>query len=164
LRRKIISAGLNNMIATQKQAKEIYAIFRKFKDIFPHMRFDYLQRKIDKGECVYKDGVAITYTVYKRKNKIGRCMANKGDAVIHQIVNENPSNGKSRDVLCDFLEQTVPGRTVWLSVRENNDRACGFYKKMNFKLKGEISWMRGLLAGYVFCREASNLENYEEHL
>jgi len=141
---------------TPKQAKieeikEVYGIFHKHKEIFPHVRFDYLQRKIDSGCCVYDDGVVITYTIYKRKNRIwNQNVANKGDVMLHQIVNANPSNGKSSDVLQGFFEHTVEGKIVWLTVRADNKRAIKFYEKIGFDDMGDIYWMKGKLPGKVF--------------
>jgi hypothetical protein len=133
-----------------EEIKEVYGIFHKYKEIFPHVRFDYLQRKIDSGCCVYDNGVVITYTIYKRKNRIGENIANKGDVMLHQIVNDNPSNGNSRDVLERFFDYTVEGKPVWLTVREDNKQAINFYKKMNFEVMGDISWMGGDLPGVIF--------------
>ena len=137
--------------ATTSQAKEIYKIFDQYKDIFPHIRYDYLQRKIESSTCIYHDNVVITYTIYKRKTKLGTCYTHKGDVIIHQIVNAEPSNGKSKEVLKNFLDHTVEGKIVWLSVRSDNDRACSFYEKMKFTKMGTIDWMGGLLEGHVFC-------------
>ena len=133
-----------------EEIKEVYSIFHKHKEIFPHIRFDYLQRKINSGCCVYDDGVVITYTIYKRKNRIGENVANKGDVMLHQIVNADPSNGNSRKVLERFFEHTVEGKPVWLTVRSDNDRAINFYKKMNFEVMGDIFWMGGKLPGVIF--------------
>ena len=133
-----------------EEIKEVYAIFSKHKEVFPHIRFDYLQRKIDSGCCVYDNDVVITYTVYKRKQRIGDNHAVKGDVMLHQIVNADPSNGNSGDVLQRFLEHTVQGKLVWLSVRSDNERAIKFYEKMGFELMGNIFWMKGKLPGKVF--------------
>jgi hypothetical protein len=136
--------------ANMEEIKEIYAIFAKYKDIFPHIRFDYIQRKIDSGCCIYEDDVVITYTVYKRKQRIGDNYAVKGDVMLHQIVNANPNNGKSAEVLQRFFEYTVEGKPVWLTVRTDNKRAIKFYGKMGFKDVGNIYWMKGKLPGQVF--------------
>lgn len=146
------------------EAKEIYKCFRLYKDTFPHLRFDYLHRKIDYGNCIYDKGVAITYTVYKRKNRVGTTFnglelyAMKGDVMIHQLANANPSNGKSKEVVADFLKKNCKGKKVWLTVRQTNDRACRFYEKMKFEKVGIITWMNGDLHGYVFCYDPNNLK------
>ena len=137
-------------LATIEEIKEIYAIFAQHKDVFPHIRFDYLQRKIDSGSCVYEDDVVITYNVYKRKQRIGDNYAVKGEVMLHQIVNANPSNGKSSDVLQGFFEHTVEGKTVWLTVRSDNKRAIKFYEKIGFEDMGDVYWMKGKLPGKVF--------------
>ena len=138
-------------LATIEEIKEVYGIFAQYEDVFPHIRFDYVQRKIETGRCVYEDDVVITFTVYKRKQRIGdNNHALKGEVMIHQIVNANPSNGKSSDVLQRFFEYTVEGKTVWLTVRSDNERAIKFYGKVGFKDVGNICWMKGKLPGKVF--------------
>tara|TARA_Y100000034_G_C6601319_1_gene261592 strand:+ start:92 stop:547 length:456 start_codon:yes stop_codon:yes gene_type:complete len=137
-------------LATIEEIKEIYAIFAQYKDVFPHIRFDYLQRKINSGCCVYEDDVVITYTVYKRKQRIGDNCATKGEVILHQIVNANPSNGKGAEVLNRFFEHTVEGKPVWLTVRTDNKRAIKFYEKIGFEDMGNIYWMKGKLPGKVF--------------
>jgi hypothetical protein len=137
-------------LATIEEIKEIYAIFAQYKDVFPHIRFDYLQRKINSGCCVYENDVVITYTVYKRKQRIGDNCAIKGEVMLHQIVNANPSNGKSAEVLNRFFEHTVEGKPVWLTVRTDNKRAIKFYEKIGFEDMGNIYWMKGKLPGKVF--------------
>ena len=142
---------------TESQIKEIYDTFRLYKDIFPHLRFDYLTRKVKSDRCIYEDDVAITYTIYQRKNKVGtsyenlELKASKGDVMIHQLANANPSNGKSKEIVQRFLEENCHGKRVWLTVRQNNDRAVHFYEKMNFENVGTVHWMKGKLPGYVFC-------------
>jgi len=138
-------------LATIEEIKEVYAIFAQYKDVFPHIRFDYLQRKIESGRCVYEDDVVIAFTIYKRKQRIGdNNHAVKGEVMLHQIVNANPSNGKSAEVLKGFFENTVEGKPVWLTVRADNDRAIKFYNKVGFEDMGDIYWMKGKLSGKVF--------------
>lgn len=141
--------------ATLDDAKEIHGLFRLYKDIFPPLRFDYVQRKIRKGNCIYDNDVVITYTIYKRKNKIGTHSSNlpltaeKGDVWIHQVANRTPSNGMSNKVMMDFLNGTVKDRRVYLSVGKNNSRAIRFYEKIGFVIygvkivMGKESWVMG---------------------
>jgi|15BtaG_2_1085339.scaffolds.fasta_scaffold14629_2 RimJ/RimL family protein N-acetyltransferase len=138
-------------LATIEEIKEVYGVFAQYEDVFPHIRFDYIQRKIETGRCVYEDDVVITFTVYKRKQRIGdNNHALKGEVMIHQIVNANPNNGKSAEVLQRFFEYAVEGKTVWLTVRSDNERAIKFYGKVGFKDVGNIYWMKGKLPGKVF--------------
>jgi len=140
--------------ATLDDAKAIHKLFRLYKDIFPPLRFDYVQRKIRKGNCIYDNDVVITYTIYKRKNKIGtisggHLTAKKGDVWIHQVANRTPSNGMSTKVMMDFLNDTVKDRRVYLSVSKTNSRAIRFYEKIGFVIygvkivMGKESWVMG---------------------
>jgi hypothetical protein len=57
--------------AVESEAREIYSLMTTRKDIFPHIRFDYVQRACRDGRCVYEDGVVIIYQRYKRTVQLG---------------------------------------------------------------------------------------------
>lgn len=135
-------------LATLDDYEEIIKIFYENRSIFPHIRTDYLKRMIEDKKCYYKDGVVITFNQYKRTNKIGNVCANKNSYTIKQIVNKNKGNGKAAEILKEFLHSVQ--EPVYLSVRADNERANSFYKKMNFKLIGNISWKNGTIPGYVY--------------
>jgi len=136
-------------VATLSDYDDIKTAFAQNRDIFPHIRTDYIHRMIAKCNCVYYDGVIIFYNFYKRKNKIGNIIAPKGTCTIKQILNTQKGNGNAGKVLNEFLQWA--NRDVYLSVRSDNLRAINFYKKNNFKLVGEISWKNGTLPGHVYC-------------
>jgi hypothetical protein len=124
--------------ATPDQIKELMSIFYKFKSIFPHLRFDYLQRKLSKNEVIYDSGVVITFTRYLRSVRVGSCLAHKDDTIIHQIANSNQGNGYARQVIARFFDE-CPGK-VWLTVRSSNAVARKFYLKNGFCEVGTIEW------------------------
>ena len=49
--------------ATVDDFEDIKNLFKKYKDIFPHVRMDRILRKIKKGQVIFEDGVIITYVV-----------------------------------------------------------------------------------------------------
>lgn len=138
--------------ATKEQAKEIYEIFRKRADIFPHIRYDYLQRAINGGRCVYQDGVVIIFSIYKKRTRVGTCGIPKNNCMLHQIVNGDEGNGKAKDVLLQFLAyiSSLNLPAVWLSVRADNNRATKFYERNGFVEVGTVKWMNGTLAGIIY--------------
>ena len=150
-------------LAEKEETQKVYDIFQQYKDVFPHLRFDHLQRKIETKNCILDNGVAITFTVYKKKNKIGTSSkhrdlfsvllplhTSRGDVVIHQIANEKPSNGQSKKTINKFAANFI-GKKIWLTVRQSNIQAIKFYGKMNFENVGTVFWKNGTLPGYVFC-------------
>lgn len=136
-------------LAKKREFKEVFEIFMQYKKIFPHLRHDYVKRKVAAGECVYQDGVAITFNKYQRTVKLGNCYAAKGDFILHQIASKDPGSGNTLSVFSDFYEHCKSN--IWLTVRADNDRAINFYKKAGFKRMGEITWSKGTLLGVVFC-------------
>jgi len=138
--------------AIKEQEKEIYEIFRKRADIFPHIRFDYLQRAINSGRCVYQDGVVIIFSVYKKRTRVGTCGIPRNNCMLHQIVNGNEGNGKAKDILVQFLAyiSSLNLPAVWLSVRADNERATKFYERNGFLQVGTVKWLNGTLAGLIY--------------
>ncbi len=51
--------------ATGNNLQEIYKLFSVRKDVFPHIRQDYISRKIEEGNCIYEEGVVIIYSIYR---------------------------------------------------------------------------------------------------
>lgn len=140
------------IFATKEQSKEIYEIFRKRIDFFPHIRYDYLMRAINSGRCVYQDGVVIIFSVYRKRTRVGTCSIPRNNCMLHQIVNADEGNGKAKEVLKKFLAyiSSLNLPAIWLSVRADNNRATSFYEKNGFSQVGTVKWMNGTLAGLIF--------------
>ena len=102
--------------AEDKDYITIVETFKKHKEFFPHIRTDYLKRCIinsfsesklesknkSNNLMIFDKGVVITYSFYKRKNKIGNTLAQPGDCILHQIVAEK-RDGSAKEVLHDFF-------------------------------------------------------------
>jgi len=137
-------------IATLDDFTVIKSIFAPHqKTYFPHIRSDYIERKIKSGNIIIEDGVVIVFGVYKRKQAIGKLHAVKGDAHIGQIVVQQQGNGNASKVLQKFFSEM--NTKVWLTVRAENERARAFYRKNGMKEVSEISWAGGTIPGIVYC-------------
>ena len=137
-------------IATLSDLDTVKSIFAPHqKTYFPHIRTDYIQRKIESGNVVLEDGVVIVFGVYKRKQRIGTVESERGDAHIGQIVTSQQGNGKAKDVLDRFFKQM--NCKVWLTVRSENQRARAFYVRNGMQEVGSISWSDGKIPGTVYC-------------
>ena len=136
----------------------IVQIFQSWRTIFPHVRQDYIKRKIVAGECVYQEGVVVTFNKYKRKVRLGTVTIPKGSYIIHQIVNAKQGNGcASRviDRLCDVVARD--NEDVYLTVRADNKLARSFYRHKGFEEAGEIIWANGTLPGMVYRKRLSRV-------
>jgi ribosomal protein S18 acetylase RimI-like enzyme len=135
-------------LATTNDLSLIESIFAPYrKSYFPHVRQDYLKKKIATNNVILQDGVVIVFGVYKRKQKIGKVQAQKGDAHIGQIVTIEQGSGNATKVLNEFLSLH---KVVWLTVRAENPRARRFYEKNNMKQVSDISWSDGNILGIVY--------------
>ena len=138
-------------IATIDDLSVIESIFAPYKKTyFPHIRQDYLKRKITENNVILHDGVVIVFGVYKRKVQIGKSVAQKGDAHIGQIVTLEQGSGNATRILHEFFKMH---KIVWLTVRAENPRARGFYEKNGMINVGDTSWAGGSIPGVVYKHE-----------
>ena len=130
--------------------KEIYAHFQNHRDVFPHLRQDGLKRRIEAHQCVYQDGVVITYQQYRKRTKVGEVQVPAGAITLHQIVNSGQFNGAGRRVFKQFIEEIVnPSRgDLYLTVRKEN--AVAFYERHGMKVVGTVAWSAGTIPGLVY--------------
>ncbi len=134
--------------ATEKDLDLVYSSFASRKDLFPHIRKDYVARQILKGTVVFYKSVFIIYDRYSRKVKLGTFEAQKDNYILHQIVNTNQGNGLASKVF-DAWVKTLDNNLV-LTVRRSNKPARRFYKHKGMKNVGDISWSGGTLEGKVY--------------
>ena len=93
-------------LATPADLDTIKSIFAPYaKAYFPHIRQDYICRKIEANNVIIEDGVVIIFGVYKKKQKIGNVGAVRGDAHIGQIVTLSQGAGNASKVLNKFFEE-----------------------------------------------------------
>lgn len=142
--------------ASPEQHKEIYAEFYKRRDIFPHIRADYIKRMVEVGHCVFEKGVIITYQQYKKDVKMGNVSIPKGSIMLHQILNTAQFSGAGREIFDRFFTEVVTPLQgdLYLSVRADNIVARSFYKKVGMIQIGEVDWqIKGQpLPGVVYLK------------
>ena len=142
--------------AIQNDHKSIIEIFNLYKDIFPHIRSDYIKKQIDKNNVIYENDVVINYQEYKKKVKLGTVTIPKGDVILHQIVTDFPGKGVANKVFKEFCNSI--SSNLWLTVRSSNGRAIKFYIKNDFKHVGDIEWKGGQIKGRIYMKEIVNKE------
>lgn len=137
--------------ARMSELKTIYKLFQVRKDVFPHIRQDGLKRRIDAGQCIYQDGVVITYQQYKKRTTVGGVQIPAGAIMLHQILNSGQFSGAGGEVFEQFVKRIVrpSGGDLYLSVREENTLACQFYQKHGMRIAGKVAWKSGTILGLV---------------
>ena len=146
--------------ADPKDFNEVYSLFRKNRMWFPHIRTDKLKEQIESGLCVFDRGGVITYHINQRKNYISKnskVMTMKGDCILHQIVAEK-SDGSASNVFDDFFDYI--STNLYLSVREDNERAVRFYYKKGMEKIGETMWGKENIKGLVFRKSPVGLMRF----
>ena len=96
--------------ATIDNFDEVWNIFQNNKEWFPHVRTSHIRNRLSWGQVILQDGVVITQQQYKRNGKIGKdsdVKIEKGDYIIHQIINSNPKNGNAQKVIEELCELIV---------------------------------------------------------
>ena len=139
--------------ASLDEIKDIYAVFKAYPHIFPHMRFDRLQRMIRDGQCIWHEGIVITYQQYKKSVRLGSVTVPMHTTCLHQIgKSKTAASGAASRVFQSFLSTYVP-RALVLTVRADNTTACAFYEREGLRQIGEITWSQQgqPLPGYVYA-------------
>lgn len=138
--------------ATIDNFDEVWNIFQNNKEWFPHVRTSHVRNRLSWGQVILQDGVVITQQQYKRNGKIGKDSdvdVKKGDYIIHQIINSNPSNGNAKKVIEEYFDHV--NQNVYLTVRSENIVANRFYEKVGMTKVGYINWSKGKMKGNVWC-------------
>ena len=138
--------------ASLRDLKAIYRHFQSRRDVFPHIRKDRLRNRIEAGQCVYQNGVVITFQKYKKRTRVGNVQIPAGSIMLHQILNGRQFNGAGRRVFRQFVDEIVkPSRgDLYLSVRTGNAVACRFYERHSMKVAGTVDWKNGTIPGLVY--------------
>jgi hypothetical protein len=138
--------------ASLRDLKAIYRHFQAHRDVFPHIRQDGLKRRIEAGQCVYQDGVVITYQQYRKRTRVGEVQIPAGGIMLHQILNSGQFNGAGRKVFQQFVDEIVKpsGGDLYLSVRKGNGVACEFYERHGMKVEGTVAWKNRTVPGLVY--------------
>jgi len=134
--------------ATLKDFDNIWSIFKKYKNVFPHIRTDYLKRQIKNRNVIFENNVVLVTSKYKRKVNLGNRTFDKNTIIIHQIVNDDVGNGCSSVLIKKFLNEVR--NKIILTVRKSNEIARRFYEKNNFKEVGKIFWSNNQIEGVIY--------------
>ena len=141
--------------ALPSELNEIYSHFQSRRDVFPHIRKDKLERLIGFGECIYQDGVILTF----HQNKVpapviatSSYKAPESAVVIHQLLNSQQFNGAAGRVFDQFVkEMSSKGvHEFILSVRADNAVACAFYERHGMQVVGRGTWANGTIRGLIY--------------
>jgi len=138
-----------------------HASLRDLKAIYRHsthtgtcsrVRQDKLRRRIEAHQCIWQDGVVITYQQYRKRTAVGTVQVPAGAIMLHQILNSRQFNGAGGAVFRQFVDEIVKpsGGDLYLSVRKENMVACRFYERQGMQVAGTVTWSRGSIPGLVY--------------
>jgi len=138
--------------ASLRDLNAIYRHFQAHRDVFPHIRQDALKRRIAARQCVYQDGVVITYQRYRKRTLVGNVRIPAGAIMLHQILNSDQFNGTGGRVFRQFVDKVVKpsGGDLYLSVRRQNIIARRFYERHGMTVTGTVAWKNGAIPGLVY--------------
>lgn len=141
--------------ATAEDLKEVLGHFHAYREVFPHIRQDALLRRVLAGQCLYEEGVVITFQLYKKRTRVGDVDVPRGAVMLHQILNSNQFNGAGGRVFEKFCAEVVrpSGGDLYLTVRRENTTARAFYQRHGMSEVGTVAWASGTIPGLVYCRE-----------
>ena len=142
-----------------KKIKDIVKIFKQYPDKFPRGYFRYLPATLEKhhkkGTLIYKNGVVLTYTKYKKTvNKYKKYKIKPGDVKLNQLVNKEQGNGEAKKIFLKFMEKHKDSNLL-LDVLASNKKAIRFYRKNGFKKIDETKF-GDKLKGIVMLKRSKN--------
>lgn len=137
--------------ATLGDLQEIARAMRAHEEL-EHVRQDKLKKRILAKQCIYQDGVAITFQTYKKKTRVGDLDIPSGAIMLHQIVNAKQFSGAGGRVFEQFVQEIVvpSGGDLYLSVRKENAVARAFYERHGMNVVGRVDWSGGTLPGVIY--------------
>lgn len=152
--------------ATIDETSAIYAVFQSYPTIFPHLRFDYLQRMIRKNWCIWQDGIVITFQPYQRKVRLGTVVVPAGTYILHQIaMSKQAALGSAGRIFRAFHDHYIaPSGGLVLTVRADNAVARRFYEREGLAQLGTILWhqkgqpLPGIVYGNHVLKSLNSLE------
>ena len=136
-------------IANKNDFDAVWKLFQENKKWFPHVWNTKIKKRIENRQVVFENNVVITFSIYKRNNKIGGLTALKNDCILHQIV--KGKDGNARKTIEDFFAYV--NTNVYLTVRKDNIIANKFYDKIGMKQVGTISWAKGKMPGLIWKKK-----------
>ena len=124
--------------ATEDDFIEIYELFKKNRNLLPHIRMGHIARKIEERRCIFTDGVVIIFEILENKVEIGKNTESQfSDCHLNQIVSEK-RDGSATRILNQFFEfigiLPYTSGVIFLNVNSDNKRAKKFYEKNGMKL------------------------------
>lgn len=137
--------------ASLRDLKPIYRLMQAHEEL-RHIRQDKLRKRIEAGQCIYQNNVAVTFQKYRKTTRVGNLDIPRGSVVIHQIVNGRQFSGAGSRVFKQFVEEIVQpsGGDLYLSVRKQNKIACRFYERKGMRIAGAVAWAGGTIPGLVY--------------
>jgi hypothetical protein len=142
--------------ATIDDLDEVVKLFFGYRKVFPYIKKSYITKMLLKNAIIYQDGIAVIHGKYKNNRKIGSCQAYKGDAHIAEIASDGTHNASK------FLQEFFHfmNAPVWLTVRDDNIRACKFYEKNGMTKVGSLCWpsKAGPLNGSIYLWVDKNVQ------
>ena len=133
--------------ATEEDFIDVYDLFKKHRELLPHIQMGHIARKIEERRCIFTDGVVIIFEIHKKSVQVGKnTKSEKSDCHLNQIVSTTRDGSASR-VLNQFFDfiALLPytSGVIYLNVKTDNERAKKFYEKNGMKLIDNTSWTDG---------------------
>ena len=133
--------------ATEDDFIDVYDLFKKNRELLPHLRMGHIARKIEERRCIFTDGVVIIFEIHEKSVHVGKhTKSEKSDCHLKQIVSKARDGSASR-VLNQFFDfiALLPytSGVIYLNVKSDNERAKKFYERNGMILIDKTSWTDG---------------------
>ena len=148
--------------ATEDDFIDVYELFKKNRELLPHIRMGHIARKIEERRCIFTDGVVIIFEIHKKSVQVGKnTKSEKSDCHLNQIVSTARDGSASR-VLNQFFDfiALLPytSGVIYLNVKSDNKRAKRFYERNGMILIDKTSWTDGDIEVDVYQKTLKKMD------
>lgn len=147
--RERLGNPLDDCIAEEKDIEKVWLLIRKYPNIFPHITFEYIRKKINKKEIFLENGTIVIYRKLEQNENFGDTVIPAGTYHMQQIANENPGSGYRNLLSTKFYKYVVKDSDCFCITHTNKynpyieDRVKRFgYKKVGKYGKRGLIWIR----------------------
>lgn len=139
-------------LATADDLAVVESSFRAYKDIFPFIRRDFLQREIAAGRVLYDHGMVAIVKQMQRAGHSGTWRYERGYWQMPELV--RTAAASPMGALTFFralLSEHVGDNVLFGTIREDNTYSVKWHLAMGYKRVGDIAWKNGTLPGGVYA-------------
>jgi hypothetical protein len=150
-------------VAKLSDLKTIEAGFKLYKDIFHHIRHDYLIRQTTAGNVFVGFGCIAVIQQLRKGGMVGEYRYSRDEWHLHQFLNLDKANSiNPYKFMKSWIKSRLGNSRVFCTNRVDNDTSNKWHEAFGFKHVAKIAWKQGTIPGRVYLFD--NTKSVDEFL